>query len=130
MKTSKKKVSFLILLFLICALTFCNRGQRRFKNLKYEGTLFESKGGPSKSGIIVSLYACMDGTAKDMCNIVLLGQSTTDSLGHFEITVKEARSNRYKVTLSDGKNENEITGTWPHTTQSELKNNYSEIFYK
>lgn len=119
-----------LLFFLILILNNCKQGQKWFKTLKYEGTVFESKNGPPLKGAMVNLLACVDGSAKDNCDFAILGHSATDSLGHFLITIKSARSNRYDVEIDAGaKGSKLVTPGKFITSESELKTRFSEIFW-
>ena len=102
MKIIKNILFISIALGVIVLLVTCNKSETTNVDIIYEGHVYHSSSGTPASGVIVALDACDYHTSADQmdycnCNGFNVGKSTTDTLGHFYIKGKEARSDHYIV---------------------------------
>ncbi|MCW3072382.1 MAG: hypothetical protein JWO44_2272 [Bacteroidetes bacterium] len=83
------------------AIMFNSCTKKPFSKLTYEGVVYDSLGGDPVAGVTIELRACSGDNGRSQCNNYKVGSSTTDSYGHFKISAKEARSDRYFVMYSN-----------------------------
>jgi hypothetical protein len=103
--------NILFILSVVVLLVTCNKSETTSVDLIYQGHVYHSSSGTPASGIVVVLSACDFHTSADKmhicdCNTFNIGKSTTDTLGHFYIKGKEARSDHYFVGFNGGTDPN------------------------
>jgi hypothetical protein len=67
--------------------------------MTYEGVVYDSLGGKPVPGITVDLKACVPHDGRDECDECFISTTVTDANGHFSMTFKKARSDRYGIFL-------------------------------
>ena len=98
MKTTAKTILIFILLGIISLFNGCDK--KLNSKITYEGVVYDTLGGIPVTGVTVILRACKysDRGLSD-CNSFEVGNSITDSNGHFNIEGKEARIDRYAINI-------------------------------
>lgn len=100
MNTSTKTILFFILIVITQLFSNCNK--KNLSTITYEGYVYDTIGGVHVSGIKIKLSACTNSDAgMSQCNSYEVGNSTTDSDGHFKIEAKEAKSDRYAIEVNN-----------------------------
>lgn len=120
----KKAPFYLILLSCLLVLGTC-RKQALFKNIVYQGIVYDNRQSPGQplAGVTIYLEACsntFDGTSDHCSNKRMkIGQSVTDNNGHFYIKEKAASTDMYYVYKGLG-NAREVVNSSDGTTGSGL----------